>query len=83
MDAKDGQMDQDIKEIGKKTKHKDLENYIMLMEIFIREIGNQIKHMARGLIFIQMEQGILDNGIKINKMEKEYKHGLMELAMSK
>jgi hypothetical protein len=51
------------------------------MEMLIRDSGLTIKLMDKGNIYILMELNMLEIGLKINIMGKEWKLGLMELVM--
>ncbi len=49
----------------------------MLVEMFTKVIGKMIKRMVMEPIVIWMELNMKDIGLKINNMEKDWKHGQM------
>jgi hypothetical protein len=51
------------------------------MEMLIRDSGLTIKLMDKVNIYILMELNMLEIGLKINNMGKEWKLGLMELDL--
>lgn len=57
-----GQMEPNIKVNGKIIKHKEKVNLLMLMEIFIMEIGNKTKHLDMEYTYIITAQDMRVNG---------------------
>jgi hypothetical protein len=55
----------------------DLENYTMLMEIYMKGIGMRTKLMVKVHIRMLMELDTRVTGEMINSMDLELKHGLM------
>lgn len=53
----------------------------MWMVIFMMAIGRKIKHRDMELIFIIMGRGIKVNGLMIINMGKDWKLGLMAVAI--
>lgn len=66
---------------GKTTKLMVMGNWCMPMEMFMRDSGKMIRHMARDITSMLMGLHILVTGKMINNMELEQKHGPMELGM--
>jgi len=58
-------------------KLTDLENYTMLMEIYMKEIGKRTKLMVRVHTHMPMGLDTKETGKMINSMVLEQKHGLM------
>jgi len=58
-------------------KLTDLENYTMLMEIYMKGIGKRTKLMVKVHIHMQMGLDTRVTGEMINSMGLELKHGLM------
>lgn len=67
---------------GKITKQMGQENFSILMEMFMMEIGPMIRLMVMELIRIQMELNIKDNGRMIFSMGQAWKNGQMEVDMT-
>jgi hypothetical protein len=59
----------------------DKENWCMLMEMFMREIGTRIRLMAEANISMPMAQYTMVNGSMISSMAGVQNTGLMELTM--
>jgi hypothetical protein len=53
----------------------------MLMEMFMKEIGQMIKHREGEIMNIWMEQSMLVIGRRIDSMDMELNLGLMVLDM--
>jgi hypothetical protein len=77
MECRFGQMDQNMKVIGKMMWHLAMVNFIILMETFMRDNGPMIKLMVLESTDILMVLSILELGKKINKKAKESSIGLM------
>ena len=54
----------------------DKENFLMQMEIFLREILKMIKLMEKAFIHMRMDLNMLVNGSTIYNKDKELKLGL-------
>jgi len=78
MVIKFGLMVQDTKDIGEMIKQMALENWFMLMEMFMRESGLMIKLMGKEPILMLMEHTIMETGLMINNTDLEWNPGLME-----
>jgi hypothetical protein len=78
---KNGLMVHAMKEIGRMIKPMVSENYFMPMETYTKVNGLKIKRMVRVPTRTLMEPDIMDSGKKINNMDTELRHGLMELVM--
>jgi len=50
-----------------------------MMGIFTVETGEKIGHMAEVLIFTMMVRNTMETGMKTDSMEKDTRHGQMEL----
>lgn len=74
-------MDQCTKVGGKTTKQMEKEDLYMLMAISMMDIGRMIKPMVMEYIVTWTELDMKVIGKKINNMEKDLKHGLMEPAI--
>ena len=69
--SKFGEMVQNMKGIGDRTKPTDMEELFILMGILMLENGRMIKLMAVALMNIWMVRSILVIGLKINSMAME------------
>lgn len=62
---------------GQMIKQMVKESWSMQMAMFMRDNGLMIRLMVKGSILIQMEHTMLEIGWMINKVELEWKVGLM------
>jgi hypothetical protein len=76
--SKNGQMDQNMKEIGQTIKQTGKANYSMLMGMSMRENGVRIKPMGKELTSIRTGPNIKEIGEMISSMDSALRHGLME-----
>ena len=76
-------MDPLIKEWPKMVYLMEKGEWLILMEIFIKENGPMEKQMVMEYLLIQMGLCIVDNGRMINSMAKELNHGtIIKLNLS-
>ena len=76
MEFKNGQMELDMRGIGKIIKLMDTGNFFMLMVMFLRESGNLIKLMDMVYIIILMEQNMKAIGKTIFNTDTALKSGM-------
>lgn len=76
-----GEMVQNMKGIGDRTKPTDMDELFILMGILMLENGRMIKLMAEAHMNIWTVQSILVIGLKINNMAMELRYGQMEVLM--
>lgn len=81
LEYKFGQMELNMKDIGKTIRLMAKESSGMPMEMFLMVNGKMIKHMVTEFIFMLMEQNTKENGKMICNMAKEQKFGQMVLDM--
>ena len=72
-------MEMFTKDFGKIIKKKGKELITFKMEIGIKAIGRMIVCKETGIIISRMVTSFQDNGLKINKMVKGYKHFIKEV----
>jgi hypothetical protein len=63
------------------TRLTDMGNYFTLIKMCMKASGSTIKQMERAYTLMPTGQGTTVNGKKINNMELEKSHGLMERYM--
>ena len=76
-----GQIEQNMKEIGKKERLMEKENSHTLTEAVILETGKTIKQMALEYIVIKTEEFMRDFGRMIYRKGKALNDGLMDLVI--
>jgi hypothetical protein len=81
MVSKFGQMVQNMRVIGRKTRQMARANSSMQMVMYTKVSGKMIKHMGWATTSMQMEQLTMGNGKMTNSMGREQKPGQMELDM--
>lgn len=79
LEYKFGQMEQGMKENGRKIKLMEKENFGMLTETSLMENGRKTKHLVMEYIIMQTEQNMKESGKKTYSMDLEQKAGLMDL----
>lgn len=77
MGYKFGQMELNMRVIGKTTRHMVKVNFGMLMVMCLMVSGGMTKLMAMECIFTLMAQSMKANGSMICNMARELKHGRM------
>ena len=73
-----GQMVPNMWEIGRMIEQTEKVNCIMDQATYMKDNGKMIKHMDKELIIKKMGGNTWGNGMKINNMDLEKKHFLMD-----
>lgn len=70
-----GQMELNMKEIGKKIGHMEKVSFGTSVETFMMEIGKKIEFVVKENIFMLMELNMRDIGMMINHKDMALKYG--------
>lgn len=81
MEYKHGQMERDMKEIGRTIRQQEEESLSMSIMIIMMENGSKTKQMGTECMYILTDQGMRVIGKMIIKMAMENNNGLMEVPI--